>query len=496
MGAYLAIKSKNLLDFPNETKTLAVGAYYTNSFTAYKTLPSKTYTLAWDFEFVSASTVRVYASLGCGYWENGYSRDIITNLDYPNKTSGRMCVSFTTPSDLLDKSTTGNAFLAMRFLRVDSTTQSHELKISNVMLVEGSYTASTMPAYEPYYTYKPVKALTVTGNKFDINGGYTKNGSNISIDGDKIVDKPVAGGAYEYIRYNEIYPAGTYRIYAEVDTEDSMKSYRPVIMTDTPVDGMTAEGSTQYGGWWKVINSGESFTFTAKSSFQLKFIFAVSGANGGKVSKTYRNITLQRIGAPCTLRMRPTTFPDGYQRVEYIESTGTQYIDTGVNAKDTLSFEIGCTYSDNTVIGVQDNNSEAKCLAVAGTSKEYWVRFLSNGGYNFGVSLDYQNTYTISITADKACLYHNGGKAEISYQIMTNSVNYPLYIFARNINGSASSFSNIKLYSCKIYDNGKLVRNFIPCYRKDDEVIGLLDIVSGVFFTNQGTGKFSKGADI
>ena len=41
-----------------------------------------------------------------------------------------------------------------------------------------------------------------------------------------------------------------------------------------------------------------------------------------------------------------------------------------------------------------------------------------------------------------------------------------------------------------------LVRDFIPCYRISDGVIGLYDKVSGKFYTNAGTGTFTKGADV
>lgn len=36
----------------------------------------------------------------------------------------------------------------------------------------------------------------------------------------------------------------------------------------------------------------------------------------------------------------------------------------------------------------------------------------------------------------------------------------------------------------------------VPCYRKSDNEIGMYDMFSGNFYTNAGTGKFSKGSDI
>lgn len=54
-----------------------------------------------------------------------------------------------------------------------------------------------------------------------------------------------------------------------------------------------------------------------------------------------------------------------------------------------------------------------------------------------------------------------------------------------------------KYYYTKIYDNlNNIIFNGIPCYRKIDNKIGLYDLVEGIFYTNQGTGNFSKGKDM
>ena len=79
---------------------------------------------------------------------------------------------------------------------------------------------------------------------------------------------------------------------------------------------------------------------------------------------------------------------------------------------------------------------------------------------------------------------------------------YPIYLFAMADNNNKtnppepSTFVKTKFYNSKIYDNGVLERNFIPCYRKSDGVIGLYDMVYGEFYTNQGSGSFIKGSDV
>ena len=50
----------------------------------------------------------------------------------------------------------------------------------------------------------------------------------------------------------------------------------------------------------------------------------------------------------------------------------------------------------------------------------------------------------------------------------------------------------MKLFSCQIYDNGTLIRDYLPCLDKDG-VACLYDKVSETYFYNQGTGEFIAG---
>lgn len=54
-----------------------------------------------------------------------------------------------------------------------------------------------------------------------------------------------------------------------------------------------------------------------------------------------------------------------------------------------------------------------------------------------------------------------------------------IYTFARH---------DMKLYSCKIYEDDVLIKDFIPA--KVGEKVGLYDAVSKKFHENKGTGEF------
>lgn len=79
----------------------------------------------------------------------------------------------------------------------------------------------------------------------------------------------------------------------------------------------------------------------------------------------------------------------------------------------------------------------------------------------------------------------------------THATKGKIYIFANHnsSSGGAAAIQNIggmRLYAFKMYDNGVLVRDFIPCKNKAG-TIGLLDRVHNTFYTNPGSGVFTAG---
>lgn len=49
---------------------------------------------------------------------------------------------------------------------------------------------------------------------------------------------------------------------------------------------------------------------------------------------------------------------------------------------------------------------------------------------------------------------------------------------------------------CKVYDNGTLASDLVPCYRKSDGVVGMYDLVKQAFRVNVGTGSLTKGSNV
>ena len=190
-----------------------------------------------------------------------------------------------------------------------------------------------------------------------------------------------------------------------------------------------------------------------------------------------------------------TKLPSEYQEVEYIESTGTQYIDTGYKANNNSSVEIE----------VSDMVINDQYVAIFGAREsnlnQFWVFFTQNthiikARYNNQTSTGVPiNNYT-KINLDKNKFFVND-ELKFEFEKQDFSCNYDLYLFCVNNLDSVQYLNNsVRIYSCKIYDNNNLVRDFVPCYRKSDNVIGMYDLANNIFYTNSGTGDFLKGADI
>lgn len=189
--------------------------------------------------------------------------------------------------------------------------------------------------------------------------------------------------------------------------------------------------------------------------------------------------------------------PSGYTRVEYLESTGTQYIDTGVNLSNNSNVEINAKLAATQrsksyyLFGSRIVN-KTYMIAVAGASEKYFADFVSNS---------YRINSSISAFDDE---FHSHKINNLSYYIdgilqgYTSSLNFTnissAYIFDVRDRGTPATLGiqSWKIKYCKIWNRNKLIRNFIPCTNSSN-VAGMYDTVNKVFYTNAGSGTFNVG---
>lgn len=193
--------------------------------------------------------------------------------------------------------------------------------------------------------------------------------------------------------------------------------------------------------------------------------------------------------------------PNIYRKVSYLQSSGTQYIDTGYvpNNNTTIKFNIQLTSTSINWAMITGRRS------IIGTYTFFYMQFtnsqyFSNSALWFVIgpqanitALAYPNPlneHVITISVPEQKIIVDGNTTSFSGSIQSGN-NYPLNVFASiNANGSVSTGQPLKLYYYKIWDNGTLVRDFIPVVRKSDNKPGMYDRVTKQFFTNTGTGEF------
>ncbi len=177
--------------------------------------------------------------------------------------------------------------------------------------------------------------------------------------------------------------------------------------------------------------------------------------------------------------------PAGYTELEYIESTGTQYIDTGIFGTDGSSFEIRLSYSG--LFGAYQMNGWGSDAQMGIDSDLYWWN-MSRGRTTVTLNTIYNAKLVIS--GSKSKLYVNENlENEHSLGSYHNNTGFGLFAV---VGGNYPSKE--KVYNFVAKDSaGRVIGNFIPAKRNSDSAIGMYDTVGGQFYTNAGSGSFIAG---
>lgn len=195
----------------------------------------------------------------------------------------------------------------------------------------------------------------------------------------------------------------------------------------------------------------------------------------------------------------PQGFPTSeYCQVEWLESTGTQWIDTDTVTTSNLQLDLEFQLTNNAVqdtrlFGTQSVGQyyNIYCGDRANNIKGYNKINTSNSWTAFGPKDQNKHTIIYNRYSDRKCLFDGVVKFTMSEDSTTGTQKAKLFA-----SHGSSAKAQMKLYVCKLYNSGTLIKNFIPCYRRSDMKPGLYDIVGRKFYTNQGTGEFLLGPSI
>lgn len=194
--------------------------------------------------------------------------------------------------------------------------------------------------------------------------------------------------------------------------------------------------------------------------------------------------------------------PEGYTALEYIQSSGTQWIEMGVapnqNTKAVLKIKIdefpnpGAGMS---LIGSRTNaNSNDQFFTYIGTvSNVTSLLFRMDSQPKAiswtGLTMDKIYIVTLSGTEMKAELEDGTTVFSTTFSVSDFESTVTMTLFK-----SKSFYRGFfgRIYSCKHYSGDELIQDFAPCLDTDG-VPCMFDLVSRKPFYNVGTGSFTWG---
>jgi len=203
--------------------------------------------------------------------------------------------------------------------------------------------------------------------------------------------------------------------------------------------------------------------------------------------------------------------PAGFQETEYIESTGTQYIDINFNLDSAFIYEIDAQYTDSSWGGhlcslysgpaygiVYDKDAgQFKCPKITTSNGNYTWTSITNADLN-------RHTFI----CDMVNKQYKVDSASISQNYFLTS-SKALILFAYNSVGP-EGFGKLKFYNGHFLKTNA-TRNLVSCYCTENKTgykgstsisvpagtAGVFDMDNGIFYVNSGSGEdFIKGPDV
>ena len=196
------------------------------------------------------------------------------------------------------------------------------------------------------------------------------------------------------------------------------------------------------------------------------------------------------------------TYSGSVKELLFIETDGNQFIDTGYKPSNTtrVIFDMYIAESQSSypmpIFGARNGTLSG------GTGAEFclWANDATHYRDDYGTheitNIAIRPFGRLNIDKDRNNIEIADSYTSHTEEIFTTSVS----MFLFGLNSSQVSIDQAdtrrvkgKFFSCKIYDNGNLVRYFIPAEKNG--VIGVFDKKYGIFYANSGSGTFKAGPE-
>lgn len=189
--------------------------------------------------------------------------------------------------------------------------------------------------------------------------------------------------------------------------------------------------------------------------------------------------------------------PAGYQETEYIRSTSQNaYINTGLFIDSAYKIKGKCRVVDATKVayffGVRHGSSSSQVNFFLYSSTAYFC-FVNHKGSASNVYLASTDGAWHEYEVDGTSINWDGTTSTAQGGITAST--QPLFLFAQNYNGSPlSATGGSDMAETEIRDgSGNLKRQYVPCYRKSDNVAGMYDLADDTFNPSAGSVAFTAG---
>ena len=198
------------------------------------------------------------------------------------------------------------------------------------------------------------------------------------------------------------------------------------------------------------------------------------------------------------------TLPSGYTQLEYIESTGTQYLNLGqpIGSGENITVKFEYTVGTPGVwFGARDDNSLSAGFVFDYAIDADTLFIISHNvartayyGYLFN-TLSFSTPYILNWHGNpfrspnlvpNETVGKTGNIDESNYLITPP---YNAFLFAYNRGGVVYGRKPMRIYYFTVEGKMKL----IPALRNSDDKLGMYDLITGTFFANSGTGEFVAG---
>jgi hypothetical protein len=206
---------------------------------------------------------------------------------------------------------------------------------------------------------------------------------------------------------------------------------------------------------------------------------ATAGINYYGLYATSTSTTSSRLAYRGEYETFDGVFDAEYEVLEYLRTSGKESIDTNFkpNNNTRLVMDVDNLKAGQFVFGAR-NGSSSGAFA-------FYPNIENTIRSDYGASSE---TATIDSVVGRTTIDKNKNEltafgVTIINAVSTFACNYNLHLFALKDGSSAILAAEVKFYSCQIYDNGTLIRDYVPVQRRSDYAVGLYDKVNKTFNT-------------